>query len=74
VVSIAVILTLGLLAFAPMGPAAAEIGIPAAFLSSSVGGLVMAILARSTAGWSPPSCGRRSPRLDAAQSPLTQPA
>ena len=48
VVSIAVILTLGLLAFAPMGLAAAEIGIPAAFLSSSVGGLVMALLARSS--------------------------
>ena len=48
VVSIAVILTLGLLAFAPMGPAAAEIGIPAAFLSASVGGLAMALLARST--------------------------
>lgn len=48
IVSIAVILTLGLLAFAPMGLAAAETGIPAAFLSASVGGLVMALLARST--------------------------
>jgi MFS superfamily sulfate permease-like transporter len=47
VVSLAVILTLGLLAFAPMGLAAAETGIPAAFLSASVGGLVMALLARS---------------------------
>jgi sulfate permease, SulP family len=47
IVSIAVILTLGLLAFAPMGLAAAETGIPAAFLSASVGGLVMALLARS---------------------------
>jgi len=47
IVSIAVILTLGLLAFAPIGLAAAETGIPAAFLSASVGGLVMAVLARS---------------------------
>lgn len=48
IVSIAVILTLGLLAFAPIGLAAAETGIPAAFLSASVGGLVMALLSRST--------------------------
>jgi sulfate permease, SulP family len=47
IVSIAVILTLGLLAFAPMGLAAAETGIPAAFLSASLGGLVMAMLAKS---------------------------
>jgi MFS superfamily sulfate permease-like transporter len=47
VVSIAVVLTLGLLAFAPLGLAAAEVGIPAAFLSASLGAIVMALSAGS---------------------------
>lgn len=46
-VSIAVVLTMGLLAFAPIGLPAAETGIPAAFLSASLGALVMALLAKS---------------------------
>lgn len=46
-VSIAVVLTLGVLAFAPLGLAAAEVGIPAAFLSATVGGFVVAAIAGS---------------------------
>lgn len=39
-------LTLGLLAFAPLGAQAALHGIPAALLSSAIGGLVFALLSR----------------------------
>jgi SulP family sulfate permease len=40
-------LTLGLLAFVPLGGAAPEIGIPAACIAVAVGGLVVAVVGRS---------------------------
>ena len=45
-ISLAPVLTLGLLAFAALGAQAAPLGIPAALVSSVVGGAVFALLAR----------------------------
>ena len=45
-ISLAPALTMGLLAFAALGPQAAALGIPAALVSSAVGGAVFALLAR----------------------------
>ncbi len=45
-ISLAPALTMGLLAFAALGPQAAAMGIPAALVSSAVGGAVFALLAR----------------------------
>ncbi|MCA3243187.1 MAG: SLC26A/SulP transporter family protein [Rubrivivax sp.] len=45
-ISLAPTLTIGLLAFATLGPQAAELGIPAALIASAVGGAVFALLAR----------------------------
>ncbi len=45
-ISLAPTLTMGLLAFAALGPQAAATGIPAALVASAVGGAVMALLAR----------------------------
>jgi sulfate permease, SulP family len=45
-ISLAPALTMGLLAFAALGPQAAALGIPAALVSSVVGGAVFALLAR----------------------------
>ena len=45
-ISLAPTLTMGLLAFAALGPQAAALGIPAALISSAVGGAVFALLAR----------------------------
>lgn len=42
VATVAVPLTLGLLAFAPLGQGAAQVGIPAAFIAASLGALVFA--------------------------------
>ena len=47
-VVLAVVLTLGLLGFSPLGPAAAQVGIPAAFVTVAVGGVAFAVLGRST--------------------------
>jgi MFS superfamily sulfate permease-like transporter len=47
VVMLAVVLTLGLLGFAPLGGAAAAVGIAAAFVTATLGGLVFALFARS---------------------------
>jgi len=47
VVTLAVVLTLGVLAFAALGPQAVEIGIPAAFATVVVGALVYALAGRS---------------------------
>ncbi len=47
VATVAVPLTLGLLAFAPLGQGAAQVGIPAAFLAASLGALVFAWRGRS---------------------------
>src|SRR5512140_2158579 len=55
IVSLAVILTLGLLAYAPLGALAPEVGIPAAFTSAVVGGLAMALLATSALPTAGPS-------------------
>ena len=55
VVMLAVVLTLGLLAFAPLGSAAASMGISAAFVSAAVGGLVFVLLARSALPMAGPS-------------------
>lgn len=55
VVTIAGVLTLGLLAYAPFGAAAAQIGIPAALAAVALGGFAVALVARSvmpTAGLS----------------------
>ena len=46
-ISLAPVLTLGLLAFAALGPQAAALGIPASLVSSVVGGAVFAWLSRS---------------------------
>ena len=45
-ISLAPALTMGLLAFSALGPQAAALGIPAALVSSAVGGAVFALLAR----------------------------
>ena len=45
-ISLAPALTMGLLAFAALGPQAAALGIPAALVSSVVGGAVFALLSR----------------------------
>ena len=45
-ISLAPTLTMGLLAFAALGPQAAALGIPAALVSSVVGGAVFALLSR----------------------------
>ena len=42
VVMLAVVLTIGLLGYAPLGQAAAPLGLAAAFVSVTVGGLVLA--------------------------------
>jgi hypothetical protein len=55
IVSLAVILTLGLLAYAPLGALAPEVGIPAAFTAAVVGGLAMALLATSALPTAGPS-------------------
>ncbi|HUG26260.1 SulP family inorganic anion transporter [Piscinibacter sp.] len=47
VVMIAVVLTIGLLGYAPLGKAAAPLGLAAAFVSATVGGLVLAFFGRS---------------------------
>src|SRR4029077_17780702 len=47
VVTIAVLLALGMLGYAPIGRAAVEVGIPAAFIATAIGGLVVAFRARS---------------------------
>jgi sulfate permease, SulP family len=54
-VSLAVVLTLGLLAYAPLGAMAPEVGIPAAFTAAVVGGLAMALLASSALPTAGPS-------------------
>ena len=46
VISLAPALTMGLLAFAALGPQAAALGIPAALVASTVGGAVFALLSR----------------------------
>ncbi len=46
VISLAPTLTMGLLAFAALGPQAAALGIPAALVASTVGGAVFALLSR----------------------------
>jgi hypothetical protein len=45
-ISLAPALTMGLLSFAALGPQASALGIPAALVSSAVGGAVFALLAR----------------------------
>jgi len=47
VVTLAVVLTLGLLAVAPLGAAAAPLGLSAAFVTVSIGGVAFALLGRS---------------------------
>ncbi len=47
VVMIAVVLTIGLLGYAPLGKAGAPLGISAAFVAVAVGGLVLAFFGRS---------------------------
>ncbi len=47
VVMLAVVLTLGLLGYAPLGEAAAPLGLAAAFVSVTAGGLVLACFGRS---------------------------
>ena len=54
--TLAVPLTLGLLAFAPLGPQAASVGIPAALATSVIGGTVYALAGRA----SMPSAGPSS--------------
>ena len=46
-ISLAPAVTMGLLAFAALGPQAAFLGIPAALISSAVGGAVFALLSRA---------------------------
>lgn len=53
--TLAVVLTLGLLAFAPMGPLAAAVGIPAAFTAAVIGSTVLAIGSRCTVSVASPS-------------------
>jgi hypothetical protein len=44
---VAVIVTLGLLAYAPLGAAAASLGLAATFVTAAVGGVVYAMAGRS---------------------------
>jgi MFS superfamily sulfate permease-like transporter len=53
--TLAVVLTLGLLAFAPMGMSAASIGVPAAFASVVLGGILLASLSRCSVPMAAPS-------------------
>lgn len=53
--SLATALTVGLLAYAPAGPAAAALGLPAAFAAALAGGTVMALLGRSRLPCATPS-------------------
>jgi len=46
-ISLAPVLTMGLLAFAALGPQAAALGIPATLLASAIGGAVFALLSRA---------------------------
>ncbi|MFT3954972.1 MAG: SulP family inorganic anion transporter [Piscinibacter sp.] len=46
-VMLAVVLTIGMLGFAPLGPSAAATGITAAFVSATVGGLLVALFGAS---------------------------
>lgn len=46
-VMLAVVLTIGMLGFAPLGPSAAAAGITAAFVTASLGGLLVALLGAS---------------------------
>lgn len=55
ITSLAVILTLGVLAYAPLGASAPEVGIPAAFNAAVLGGLTMALLGRSVLPTAGPS-------------------
>lgn len=48
-ISLGLVLTLGLLAFAPLGPNAVAVGLPSAFAGVIVGGTVFALLGRSAA-------------------------
>ena len=47
VATLAVVLTLGLLSFAPLGAAISSLGVTAAFVSATLGGVVYALLGRS---------------------------
>jgi len=53
--TLAVVLTLGLLAFAPMGPLAAGLGIPAAFAATVVGSAALGVASRCTIAIGSPS-------------------
>lgn len=53
--TLAVVLTLGLLAFAPMGPLAAGLGIPAAFAATVLGSAVLGVASRCTVSIGSPS-------------------
>lgn len=48
VATLAVVLTIGLLGFAPLGDAGAPLGVAAAFVTVTVGGLLFALLSAST--------------------------
>ena len=56
-ISLAPVLTMGLLAFAALGPQAAALGIPASLVSSVVGGAVFAWLSRAPMPAGGPSAG-----------------
>ena len=56
-ISLAPVLTMGLLAYAALGPQAAAVGIPAALVSSVVGGAVFAWLSRAPMPAGGPSAG-----------------
>jgi SulP family sulfate permease len=56
-ISLAPVLTMGLLAFAALGPQAAGLGIPASLVSSVVGGAVFAWLSRAPMAAGGPSAG-----------------
>jgi len=55
ITSLAVVPTIGLLAFAPLGSVAPEVGVPAAFTASAVGGLAMAVISASALPTAGPS-------------------
>ena len=55
IASLAIVLTIGLLAYAPLGAIAPEVGLPAAFNAAVLGGLVMALLGRSVLPTAGPS-------------------
>ena len=54
-ISLAPALTMGLLAFAALGPQAASLGIPAALVSSALGGAIFALLSRAPMAAAGPS-------------------